>query len=308
MRFHLRFLVCTALLSGHSLPTSTATERPLVKQIMEEVAANQDRAQELRRQFVYRQDVMVRLTRGNKKLVREELRGLQVTPTPAETEKTLVRLQGKYEKDGKMVEYDQPGFRPKSLDLDGELIDSFAEDFTGDKRSRDGIARHFFPLTSQKLNNYRFHLKGEEMYRGKPVYRIVFEPAGQGWEEFGDAPWTGELLVDRVECQPVLIATRLAKNLPLAVKVLLGTNVQHLGFKVNYEKFDDGVWFPVSYGGEFMLKVVFFYKRNIAVAVKNSDFQRTVVSTRLTFDDPLQIVQPLKLPEIPPRALTSGAP
>ena len=136
MRFLLRFLVCTALLSGHSLPTSTATERPLVEQIMEEVAANQDRAQELRRQFVYRQDVMVRL-RGNKKLVREELRELQVTPTPAETEKTLVRLQGMYEKDGKMVEYDQLGFRPKSLDLDGELIDSFAEDFTG----RQEIAR-----------------------------------------------------------------------------------------------------------------------------------------------------------------------
>ena len=144
------------------------------------------------------------------------------------------------------------------------------------------------------------------MYRGRPVYRIVFEPAGQGWEEFGDAPWAGELLVDRAEHQPVVITTRLAKNLPVAVKVLLGTNVQRLGFKITYEKFDEGVWFPVSYGGEFMLKVVFFYKRNIAVAVKNSDFQRTVVSTRLTFDDALQIIQPLKLPEIPPRVFQAG--
>lgn len=106
---------------------SGATEGPPVEQVMEEVAANQDRAQELRREFVYRQDLMVRLTRGNKKLVREELRELQVTPTPGETEKTLVRLQGKYEKDGKMLEYGQLGFRPKSVDLDGELIDSFAE-------------------------------------------------------------------------------------------------------------------------------------------------------------------------------------
>jgi hypothetical protein len=163
-------------------------------------------------------------------------------------------------------------------------------------------------MTSHKQNKYRFHLKGEEVYRGRPVYRISFEPSGKGWEEFGDAPWSGELLVDRAEHQPVVITTRLAKDLPLAVKVLLGTNVQRLGFKITYERFDEGVWFPVSYGGEFTLKVVFFYKRNIAVAVKNSDFQRTVVSTRLTFDDALQIVQPLKLPEIPPRVPQAGAP
>ena len=306
MRLHLNFLACATLLPCPAL--STATENPPVEEIMERVAANQDRAEQLRREFVYRQNVTVRLTRGNKKLVREELRELQVTPTPGETEKTLVRLQGKYEKDGKILEYDELGFRPKSLDLDGELIDAFAEEFTGDKRSRDGIARDFFPMTSHKQNKYRFHLKGEEVYRGRSVYRISFEPSGTGWEEFGDAPWSGELLVDRAEHQPVVITTRLAKNLPLAVKVLLGTNVQRLGFKITYERFDEGVWFPVSYGGEFTLKVVFFYKRNIAVAVKNSDFQRTIVSTRLTFDDALQIVQPLKLPEIPPRVPQAGAP
>jgi len=306
MRRHASFLTCATLFLATSL--SMATERPRVEQIMEDVAANQGRAEDLRRAFVYRQNVLVRLTRGNKKLVREESRELQVTPTPEKTEKTLVRLLGKYEKDGRMLEYDQPGFRPKSLDLDGELLDAFAEEFTGDKRSRDGIARDFFPLTSHKQNTYRFHLKGEEMYRGSPVYRIEFEPSGRGWEDFDGGPWAGELLVDRVEHQPVVITTRLAKNLPVAVKVLLGTDVQRLGFKINYEKFDDGVWFPVSYGGEFALKVVFFYKRNIAVAVKNSDFQRTVVSTRLTFDDALEIIQPLKLPEILPRVTPTEAP
>ena len=306
MRRHHRFLACAPLLLASSL--SMATERPEVEQIMKEVAANQDRAQDLRREFVYRQDVLVRLTRGNKKLVREELRELQVTPTPAKTEKRLVHLLGKYEKDGKMLEYDQLGFRPKSVDLDGELIDSFAEEFTGDKRSRDGISHAFFPFTTDKQNRYRFHLIGEEMYRGRPLYRVTFEPSGTGWEEFGDAPWSGELLVDRAEHQPVVITTRLAENLPLAVKVLLGTNVERLGFKITYERFDEGIWFPVSYGGEFTLRVIFFYKRNIAVAVKNRDFQRTVVSTQLTFDDPLQLIQPLTLPEIPPRAPQAGAP
>jgi hypothetical protein len=301
MRFHVSFLVCTALLSG-PLP-STAAERSLVEQIMEEVAANQDRAQELRREFVYRQEVIIRFTRGNGRLAREELRELQVTPTPEQTEKTLLRFLGKYEKDGKLLEYSEPRFRHKELDLDGEIISELAEEFTNDKKSRDGIARDFFPLTSREQSKYRFNLKGEEVHRDRPVYRIAFEPRGKGWEEMESAPWSGELLVDRTEYQPVLVTTRLAKDIPLAVRVLLGTDVQRLGFKVAYEKFGEGIWFPVSYGGEFKLKAVFFYKRKIAIALNNGNFQRTAVSTRLVFNDLLEISQPLKLPEMPPRVL-----
>jgi len=306
MRFNTNLLACAALLFLSSL--SMATDNPLVEQIMEKVAANQDRAQEMRREFVYRQRVIIRFTRSNGRLAREELRELQVTPTPEQTEKTLLRFLGKYEKDGKLLEYAEPRFRHKELDLDGELISELAEEFTNDKKSRDGIARDFFPLTSQKQSNYRFNLKGDELHRGRPVYRIAFEPRGKGWEEIEGAPWSGELLVDQVEFQPVLVTTRLAKDFPLAVRVLLGTDVQRLGFKVAYEKFGDGIWFPVSYGGEFKLKAVFFYKRNIAIALSNSDFQRTAVSTRLVFDDLLQITQPLKLPEIPPRVLQAETP
>ena len=306
MRFHLNILACATLLFSSSL--SMASEKPLVEQIMEKVAANQDRAEQMRREFVYRQSVIIRFTRGNGRLAREELRELQVTPTPEQTEKTLLRFLGKYEKDGRLLEYAEPRFRHKELDLDGELISEFAEEFTNDKQSRDGIARDFFPLTSQKQSKYRFNLKGEEVHRGRPVYRIAFEPRGKGWEEIEGAPWSGELLVDRIEHQPVLVTTRLAKDFPLAVKVLLGTDVQRLGFKVAYEKFGEGIWFPVSYGGEFKLKAVFFYKRNIAIALSNSDFQRTAVSTRLVFDDLLEITQPLKLPEIPPRVLRAEVP
>ena len=305
MRFHLNFLVCAALLFSPSL--LTATENPLVEQIMQKVAANQDRAEQLRREFVYRQSVIIRLTRGNGRLAREELREHQVTPTPEASEETLVRFLGKYEKDGKLLEYAEPGFRHKELDLDGELISEFAEEFTNDKKSRDGIARDFFPLTTQAQTKYRFDLMGEEVHRGKPAYRVAFEPLGKGWEEMEGAPWSGELLVDRAEHQPVLVTTKLAKNFPLAVKVLLGTDVQRLGFKVAYERFDDGIWFPVSYGGEFKLKAVFFYKRNIAIALSNTDFQRTTVSTRLVFDDLLEITQPLKLPDIPPRVSEAKA-
>jgi hypothetical protein len=163
-------------------------------------------------------------------------------------------------------------------------------------------------LTSQEQSKYRFNLKGEEVHRGRPVYRIAFEPRGKGWEEIEGAPWSGELLVDRTEYQPVFVTMRLAKGIPLAVRVLLGTDVQRLGFKVAYEKFGENIWFPVSYGGEFKLKALFLYKRNIAIALSNCDFQQTSVSTRLVFDDLLQITQPLKLPKMPPRVLQTEAP
>jgi len=58
-----------------------------------------------------------------------------------------------------------------------------------------------------------------------------------------------------------------------------------LGFAVSYQKFDDGVWFPVSYGGEFELKAVFFYKRAISIAMTNSDFRRADVTSDITYSD-----------------------
>jgi hypothetical protein len=296
MRFRTNFLASASLLFSSSL--LMATEKPLIDQIMEKVAANQDRAEQMRREFVYRQTVVIRVTRANGRLAREELRELQVAPTPEQTEKTLLRFLGKYEKDGKLLEYAEPGFHHKELDLDGELI-KLAEELTNDKQSRDGIARDLFPLTSHQQSRYRFNLKGDEVHRGRTVYRIAFEPRGNGWEENEGAPWAGEVLVDQVEYQPVLVTTRLAKDFPLAVKVFLGTDVQRLGFKVAYEKLGEGIWFPVSYGGEFKLKVIFFYKRNIAIALSNSDFERTAVSTRLVFDNLLEIAQPLRLPEMP---------
>jgi len=67
------------------------------------------------------------------------------------------------------------------------------------------------------------------------------------------------------------------------VKVLLGTNIKSLGFAVAYQKFADGVWFPVSYGGEFEVRAVFFYKRTISVSLVNSDFRRADVTTNIAF-------------------------
>ena len=71
---------------------------PTVQEIMTRVAANQDRAQEMRSAFVYHQDLLLRFLRGNGKTAREEEREYSVTPTPRGTEKQLTRFEGRYER------------------------------------------------------------------------------------------------------------------------------------------------------------------------------------------------------------------
>jgi hypothetical protein len=79
------------------------------------------------------------------------------------------------------------------------------------------------------------------------------------------------------------VYTKLAFRIPGAVKVLLGTDIKGLGFSVTYRKFEDGVWFPVSYGGEFEVRAVFFYKRTISVNMTNTEFHRTSVKSNVTY-------------------------
>ena len=52
---------------------------------------------------------------------------------------------------------------------------------------------------------------------------------------------------------------------------------------MTYQKFEDGVWFPVSYGGEFEVRAVFFYKRTISVNMTNTEFHRTNVNSNVTY-------------------------
>ncbi len=73
----------------------------------------------------------------------------------------------------------------------------------------------------------------------------------------------------------------MSRKIPLAVRALLGTNVPGLGFTIIYAPQEDGVWFPVSFGTEFKLNVLFFIRRQITLNVANRDFERTHVSTRI---------------------------
>jgi hypothetical protein len=245
--------------------------------IMARVAANQDRAESARSSFVYHQNVMIRMNYTNGKLAREEYSEFTVTPTSHGIKKQRTHFLGKYRDHGKLVEYREP--KPDMhvhIVIDEDVVSDLSEELAGDKQTKDGIVRDLFPLTAKEQSKYVFRLDGTEDYRGTTVYRVFFEPKGEG-------DWAGEALIDLNEFQPVLITTHQAFKIPLLVKTALGTNVEHCGFKVTYKKFDDGLWFPVTYGGELRLRLLFFYARRIGVSMQNSGFQRADVSSKVNF-------------------------
>jgi hypothetical protein len=259
--------------------SSTVAAVPDVREIMSRVAENQARAQELRQQYTFHQKQLLRMMRGNSHVAREERREYDVTPGPDHLKKSLIRFEGRYEHHGKYISYDRPGYQYKDMDIDGDLINDLSEDMTNDGKSLDGLGCDLFPLTASEQRKYDFKLMGVETWRGREVYRVSFQPKPHP----DDADWKGEALIDTAEYQPLEVHTSLASKIPLAVKVLLGTNIKGLGFSVSYQRFEDGVWFPVSYGGEFEVRAVFFYTRKISVSMLNDNFRHTQVESSIRY-------------------------
>ena len=120
------------------------------------------------------------------------------------------------------------------------------------------------------------------MSKGIAVYRISFTP--RKGEEASDTPWAGEALISRDDLEPALVTTKLAHGIPLAVRTALRTNLPGLGFSVSYAKLAPGVWFPVSYGAEFNVRILFIYSRKVSVSIRNSEFKRVASDTSITFE------------------------
>jgi hypothetical protein len=271
MRFFM-LLLCAA----GTLPAQTADE------IIKRVAENQDIAAAGRTHFIYHQNVLVRMKRTNGKLAHEETRDYTVAPSPTGLERKLVSVSGKVQRGSRTVIYSDASFHDKGLDVDRGIVQGIAEDFGKD--NKDGVDNDLFPLNSKALKSYRFTLKGSEKYQDHDVWDIQFEPVKVSWDD-DDHCWHGEALIDKAENQPMMITSSFACKIPGAVKVLLGTNVQQIGFKVTYQKFDDGVWFPVTYGGEFKFRALFLYARSVGVGLINSDFKKTDVQTAVKYED-----------------------
>ncbi len=69
------------------------------------------------------------------------------------------------------------------------------------------------------------------------------------------------------------------------VKTVFGTNLQQIGFKVSYGKFDDDLWFPVNYSGEMKVRLLFVYARTISMGLQNSGFQKADVKSAIVFEE-----------------------
>ena len=88
-------LVIVFVFTAASVP-ACAQDPPLTAEaIMARVAANQDRSDKLRGEYVYRQHIHI-ATRKGKKLMREESADYTVTPTPDGTQKQLTLITGRY--------------------------------------------------------------------------------------------------------------------------------------------------------------------------------------------------------------------
>ncbi len=265
-----------------ALSAAALAAPPDAREIMLRVAENQDSAVALRKHYVFQQRARVRITKGANKLKRDDTRYYVVTPTEAGMDRTLQDREVIHRNDGEELELMGVGkISAEELDgIDVELADGLHEELAGNHKSRDGIDPDLFPLTSDKQARYDFELLEEDVYQGRQVYEIRYEPKQKS---FDGAPWRGEALVDKEQLQPLLVTSQLAWKIPLWVRTLFGVNIRQLGFKVSYQEFEDGVWFPVSYGGELRIKALHFFRRRAAISLVNSSFQRTEVDSEIRF-------------------------
>ena len=300
-------LALLTVLAFSRLPAQQATPFPDAAAIMARVAANQDASEAQRAHFTYVQHARASSRKGSS--VRcEEITDTRITPTPTGSSRQLLKLQGKLLVKGKYVAYDHfpepkkaatasasasgDNVKPDHDDLsistgddtdpmDRDLVENMRENLTAnEKDSKDGISHKLFPLTSAEQAGYLFRFVGRETTNGRTVFHIAFTPKDK--EDFG---WKGDAYIDTEVFQPVLVRTAMARKIPFAVRTLLGTNLPGLGFTVIYapEPSDKpgAVWFPVSFGTEFKLRVLFFLSRDITISAENRSFEMTHVTSTI---------------------------
>jgi hypothetical protein len=291
------FLLAAVLAGGQSVPPDVQPEvqtevqsRPLqADDIMARVAANQDRSEALRKEYVYKQHIHIATHKPKTRMMREESADYDVAPLADGTEKKLKSLTGRYWSKGKYVDFQgeaapepdsgnadlvhnlrnhQPV--PESGRTDADLIRNLRNGLLNDK-SKDGLARDLFPLTSEEQKNYEFKLLGQEVEEGRNVYHISFAPKNEE-----EPTWAGEAFIDAVEFQPVRVFTKMSRQLPLVVRTMW-FNVPGLGFNVVYKRLEDGVWFPSIFGTEFQMQYgpLFFFNRDISISLENSGFEHS---------------------------------
>jgi len=288
------FLLAAGLAAGQSAQPEVQAETLDADVIMARVAANQDRSEALRKEYVYKQHIHIVTHKPQSRMVREETADYDVVPLPDGIQKQLKLLSGRYWDKGKYVDF-QGDRAPKANGTDPDLIHNlrnhdpapltgytdaelinYLRNYLLDDNSKDGLARALFPLTFEEQKDYAFKLLGQEVEAGRNVYHIAFSPKNK--EELA---WEGEAFIDAAEFQPVRVFTTMSGHIPLLVRTMW-FDLPGLGFNVVYKRLEDGVWFPSSFGSEFRMHVgpMFFTNRDISISLKNSGFEHTHVETK----------------------------
>ncbi len=265
---------------------------PTAEAVMARVAANQDRSEAERSRYVYVQHARV-VSRKGKTVMCEEVTDSRVTPSAEGSHQELLKLDGRLLRKHKYLAYSslapaQDASKTQvekdgdSLSIqiggdyaDRDMVENMRSNLTNDK-SKDGIGAHLFPLTSKSQSDYRFQFIGREHLQGHNVFHVAFRP-----KDKSDYAWKGDAYIDAIAYQPVVVSTAMSRAVPFAVRTLLGTNLPGLGFSVVYAGQPDGVWFPVSFGTEFKLRVLFFFSRTITINARNGDFEKTQVDSKI---------------------------
>lgn len=270
-------LIAALLLTGL---TSDAQAPPVTAEaIMARVAANQDRSNQLRSEYIYHQHIHLVSQKTNGTQMHEESADYQVTPTPSGSKKELQLLKGHYRHKGRYLEF-QGDPAPDQDGLDGDMVHDLREDLANDK-SKDGLAKDLFPLTTEEQKKYQFRLLGEQTEQGRRVYRLSFRPRDKG-----DIDWAGEAFIDATDFEPVRVFTKLSRPIPFLIRKFL-VDLPGVGFNVEYRRQPDGVWFPSSFGTEFKFRVLMFLSRNISISLENTEFEHTSVrSTIVGYEAP----------------------
>ena len=190
----LAFLLAAGLADGQSAQPEVQTEPLKADDIMARVAANQDRSEALRKEYVYKQHIHIATHKPKNRMMREETADYDVVPLPDGTQKQLKLLTGRYWNKDKYVDIQgDPGLEagstnadlihnlrnhepvPEASRTDAALIQNLRNNLLNDE-SKDGLARDLFPLTSEEQKDYEFKLLGQEVEAGRNVYHITFTP------------------------------------------------------------------------------------------------------------------------------------
>jgi hypothetical protein len=284
--------LCFLLLLSLSI---THAQQPTADAIMAKVAANQDHSEAERAHYLYVQHAHV-TSRAGKTIHCEETTDTRIAPTDTGYTHHLLKLDGRVLIKHKYVAYTQlPDSKnpdadtpqPNSINLigddddpmDRDLVENMRDNLTREK-TRDGIGAGLFPLTSKTQAGYTFQLIGTEHLNGREVFHIVFSP-----KDKKDYAWKGDAYIDTTAYQPVVVRTKMSRQIPFAVRTLLGTSLPNLGFTVIYapEPSDkpDAIWFPISFGTEFKMHILFFLNREITLNVENRNFEKTHVTSKI---------------------------